>query len=299
MAGARPSAFRKGGGFLNDVDGEITNYEFTTEPEFLTKGGGKRKSKSDFNALYAVLSVRVDGADEDVETTFFVGSADEWEISDDGKTLTGDGNLQATIGWGLFISSLVEHGFPENDLPEDEVNFEPIIGWRVRFVQQTNEKATAKYGKRKAKKGKGEYDRTDVVVSQVYDYVQPTARGGKAALKTTARPTSRSVSSAASRSRTTATTATSRSSGKPNGRVQEQSERHLEDDADTLLIEILGDKDGEIKRKGLTMEVTKRRMKDPNRDALRDLIFSDDYLTGAEERGLIAFNQKTQTVTAA
>ena len=289
MAGARPSAFRKGGGFLNDVDGEITNYEFTTE---FPGGGGKRKSKSDFNALYAVLSVRVDGADEDVETTFFVGSADEWEISDDGKTLTGDGNLQATIGWGLFISSLVEHGFPENDLPEDEVNFEPIIGWRVRFVQQTNEKATAKYGKRKAKKGKGEYDRTDVVVSQVYDYV---THDGKKEGKTTTRPTSRSVSSAASQG-TRAAATTSRSSGKPNGRVKEVD---LTDDADALLIEILGDKDGEIKRKGLTMEVTKRRMKDPNRDALRDLIFSDDYLTGAEERGLIGYDQKTQTVTAA
>ena len=287
MAGARPSAFRKGGGFLNDVDGEITNYEFTTQ---FPGGGGKRKSKSDFNALYSVLSVRVDGADEDVETTFFVGSADEWEISEDGKTLTGDGNLQATIGWGLFIASLVEHGFPENDLPEDEVNFEPIIGWRVRFVQQTNERATAKYGKRKAKKGKGEYDRTDVVVSQVYDQ---TTKGGS---KTTTRPTSRSAAPVASRSGTTAPSATSRSSGKPNGKVKEVD---LTDDADTLLIEILEGKDGEIKRKGLTMEVTKRRMKDPNRDALRDLIFSDDYLTGAEERGLIEFNQKTQTVTAA
>ena len=287
MAGARPSAFRKGGGFLNDVDGEITNYEFTTE---FPGGGGKRKSKSDFNALYSVLSVRVDGADEDVETTFFVGSADEWEISDDGKTLTGDGNLQSTIGWGLFIASLVEHGFPENDLPEDEVNFEAIIGWRVRFVQQTNERATAKYGKRKAKKGKGEYDRTDVVVSQVYD--QQAAKGSRS--KATTRPTG--ARSATSSRATAVTPTTSRSSSKPNGRVKEVD---LTDDADALLIEILEGKDGEIKRKGLTMEVTKRRMKDPNRDALRDLIFSDDYLTGAEERGLIGYDQKTQTVTAA
>jgi hypothetical protein len=283
MAGARPSAFRKGGGFLNDVDGKITGYEFTTE----FPGGSKKRKHSSFNSLYCVLSVLVDGADEDVQTTFFVGSADDWEISDDGHTLTPveDGaNLGGNIGWGLFLSTLVTNGFPEDDLPEDEVNFEAIIGYRVRFVQQVNERSTAKAGKRKDKKTGREYDRTDVVVSRVYG-PEETA-------------TKKAVKSAAQKSLTPATQKAVKAVKKPNGKIQPEEE-DLTEAGDELMLEILGDKDGEIKRKSLSIEATKRRMKDPNRDALRELIYSDEYLAGATERGLIEFNQKTQTITAA
>lgn len=291
MAGSRPSAFRTGGGFLNDVDGRITDYEFTTE--FPGSGKTRRKSKSAFNSLYCVLSVRVDGAEEDVQTTFFAGSADDWEISDDGHTLTDStddngANLSSKVGWGLFLSTMVDKGFPEESLPENEVNFEAIIGWRVRFVQQVNEASTAKVGKRKDRKTGKEYDRTDIVVAKVYEKEETRKGTGK----TAARPTSAAQSKGGSSKMMT----TSRSSGKPNGKAQEED---LTEDADTVLLEILADKDGEIKRKSLSIEVTKRRMKDPNRDAIRELVYGEGYLTGAEERGLIAFDQKTQTITAA
>src|SRR5882672_2677152 len=84
MAGSRPGSFKKGGGFLNNVVGEITDYEFT--PDF-PGGDGKRSSKSDFNPLYFVITVDVDGAEKPAVTTLFVGSADDFEISADGKTL--------------------------------------------------------------------------------------------------------------------------------------------------------------------------------------------------------------------
>ena len=286
MAGARPSAFRKGGGFLNDVDGVITGYQFTTE--FNGKAG--KRNKNGFLSLYAALSVRVDGSDEDVTTHLFVGSADDWEISDDGLTLTPaegkDGeplnvNLNGKAGFGLFIASLVDKGFPETNLSETETNFEPIIGWRVRFAQQVNEASNKKSGKRKDKKTGKEYDRTDVVVSQVYG----PAQGNKGAGKSTARPTGK-----------TTTSRSSKPAGKSNGKIQESD---LTEDADTVLLEILGDKDGEVARRSLSIEVTKRRMKDPNRDAIRELIYSEGYLTSAEERGLIGFDQKTQTISAA
>jgi hypothetical protein len=60
---------------------------------------------------------------------------------------------------------LVKAGFPESSLPEDAINFEAIIGTRVRFVQVIDEAAKKKGLKQKAKNGK-EYDRTRPSVEQ-------------------------------------------------------------------------------------------------------------------------------------
>jgi hypothetical protein len=80
--GARPSAFRKsGGGFLNQVDGVIAGYEFTDEFNGVAFVPGKVAGKDKFHSLYCVLSARVDGAEEDVTTTLFVGGADDFEVS--------------------------------------------------------------------------------------------------------------------------------------------------------------------------------------------------------------------------
>ena len=178
MASARPSAFKQaGGGFLNGVDGVISDYEFTTE----LPGGGSAKKNSDFTSLFFKLSAMVDGSDEPVTTNLFVGSADDFSIDDDGKTLTpvdDNGGLRANTNFSLFINDLVKAGFPESNLPEDAINFEAIIGTRVRFVQVIDEAAKKKGLKQKAKNGK-EYDRTRPSVEQVY--ALPKGGGAKAA----------------------------------------------------------------------------------------------------------------------
>src|SRR5213593_1624882 len=87
--GARPSSFKKGGGFLNNVDGTFKGYQFTDEfngEPFNPKAKGK-DGKPRFHSLYFVPSVRVDGADEDVTTTMFVGGFDDWNVSNDGLTI--------------------------------------------------------------------------------------------------------------------------------------------------------------------------------------------------------------------
>lgn len=185
--GARPSSFKRGGGFLNNVDGVITDYEFTTEfPGGNAKSKGSKKNP-DFTPLYFVLSARVDGTDEDAQTTLNAGNADNFEISEDGKTLTPveEGfELSANSALGKFISSLCEAGFPETNLPEDAINYEAIIGTRVRFVQVVNKEATDKYGKRKSKDGKREFDRQDLKVSNVLGLAgtsKATTKGGKPA----------------------------------------------------------------------------------------------------------------------
>src|SRR5262245_2878038 len=89
MAGARPSGFKKPGGYLNNVEGNISDYKFGTEfPGAEKKAPKKSKGEDEFHSLYFWVEVTPDGGAEAQSTTLFVGSADDFEISDDGKTLT-------------------------------------------------------------------------------------------------------------------------------------------------------------------------------------------------------------------
>src|SRR5688572_9490415 len=67
----------RGGGFLNNVDGTLTAYEFTH-----TFPGGA----TDPDQLYGVITVRPDGAAEPVQTTVRFGSSQYLEIVD-GQTV--------------------------------------------------------------------------------------------------------------------------------------------------------------------------------------------------------------------
>jgi len=126
--GARPTQFRKSGGFLNGVDATINDYQFTDEfnGEPFKPGKDPKTKKEKFHSLYCVLTATADGADDAVTTTLFVGSADDWDVSEDGHTLTpAEGRPEnQQLGGGLpftkFIDSMCKSGFDELKLPEDE-----------------------------------------------------------------------------------------------------------------------------------------------------------------------------------
>jgi hypothetical protein len=277
--GARPSQFRKGGGFLNNVDGVITGYEFSDETP--AKDGGRepfkpgkdpKTGKARFHSLYCYLSARADGADEDVSTALFVGGADDWDVSDDGHELipTKDGQqLGASSSFAKFLGSLCESGFPETRLPEETFDFSPIIGTRVRFIQRVDEDGTKRLGKRKGKDGK-EYNRTDLVVDQVYDLpegddapVAAPAKGGK----------STSVS----------------------GKGKAPKGEDLNALAQETLAAILADAPGNtINKKNLATKVIMKLTKHPKREDVRGIITSDEFLNNAEG---VDYNAKTGAVT--
>lgn len=261
--GARPSSFKKGGGFLNGVDGTITGYEFTDD--MITKDGrqpfkpGKVKdaqgrTKDRFHSLNCILSVRVDGAEEDVTTTLFVGGAEDFTVEEDGHLLVPNEEgreLGASAGFSKFITSLCEAGFPESRLSETEIRFEPIIGTRCRFEQRKDEEATKKYGKRVDKKTKREYDRQDLVVSQVYDLPEAS---GKANGKTKA--------------------------GKPAAKPgKDEGDVDVEELATETLLGILAEQDGnKIQQSKLGMKVLVALKTHPNREDVRKLLGSSDFL---------------------
>jgi hypothetical protein len=139
MASARPSkAYRGGGGFLNNVDGTIKDYVFTDKAPNSNESG---------EWLYLKLSVLVDGAEAAVSTHLFAGAAERFlPLADKGRTLGGDNALGANTPAIKFLESMMANGFDENELPDDKVNYEAIIGRRARFVQQVDEEANKKIG---------------------------------------------------------------------------------------------------------------------------------------------------------
>ena len=273
--GARPSSFKKSGGFLNGVDGVISGYQFTDEFNGVAFVAGKdpKTKKERFHSLYTVLSVRVDGADEDVTTTLFTGGADDFEVTDDGHTLSPieEGReLGANTPFAKLVVSLVEAGFPESNLPEDVINFESIIGTRARFEQRVNVEDTKKLGKRKDKKTGKEYERQDLVITQVYELASKIVKAApKAPVK-------------------------SAKSVKPA--VQDISEL-----AGEALLEIVQAAGGSITKAKLSMKtLTTPLLKgNPNRDAVRKFLCDgDDNLEAIAESGIVTYDKSTGEIEA-
>jgi hypothetical protein len=130
------SKFKKGGGgFLNQVDGVIAGFTFTTEPEF----GGNASSgapKGDGTPLWVALTAQVDGAEKPETTHLFAGyNADDFVISEDGSSLTPavDGaSLWGGTAFAQFYESAVTNGLTDVEPTEDgTMNFGGLIGARA------------------------------------------------------------------------------------------------------------------------------------------------------------------------
>lgn len=265
MAGARPSQFKKGGGFLDGVDVVIKDYQFTDEfnGEPFKAGkikGADGKPMEKPHTLNCLLTVRVDGADEDTTTTLKVaGNFEDWNVSEDGYTIepAEEGKeLAAGTAFAKLITSLCEAD-PRIEalLPEDSINYQGIIGTRVRLVQRKDEERTKKFGQKVDKKtGKG-YDRKDLVVEQVYELP-----GSEPAKKTTggkANPPSKTAK------------------GKPAAAAQGDDLEQLSKDT---LVSIIADAKGSIAKSKLSMKVLTKLMQHPLREDVRKLVFSDAFL---------------------
>ena len=292
--GARPSQYKKSGGFLNNVDGVITGYLFTDEfnGEPFRPGRDPKTKKEKFHSLFTVLSVRVDGADEDVTTTLFTGGWDDFNISEDGQTIwdaeyeTEDEanaaeqekpgstrQIGANTAIAKFMTSLVrpvddpDNGFPEERLSDgSSTNFEPIIGTRLRFVQREDESMKGK--KRKGKDGK-EYSYQNVLASTVYSLPGAEQEVAKPA-------TAKKATAPAKPAKPVVAGKPAKSGG--NGKVD------IAALAQTTLEAILGEAAGNtVKKTALGMKVLQKLMKQPKeREEVREWLFNDQNLAGIE-----------------
>jgi hypothetical protein len=292
--GARPSSFKQGGGFLNGVDGRITDYQLTDQfngepfvPGKMPSYDNPTKKIDKPHDLNVLLSVRVDGAEEDTVTTLKAASDfDTWKVSDDGHEvigIDGDGNEMPDKGFGAgsafskFVTSLCKpasggQGFPEERFPEDRLNWDVMIGTRVRFIQQVDEARTKKFGQKANKKTGKAYDRKDLVVDEVYEL--PEVEGAAAPAKTSAKKPGVSAKQPAAPA--------VKPLGKGKAAKVVEPTVDIDDLTSTTLVDILTEDGGSIQKSKLSMRVLKALMKDPNRGDVRKRIFEDDFLTGED-----------------
>jgi hypothetical protein len=245
-----------GGGFFNNVDGEIVGYEFTN------MSPGANSEETDW--LYFVPQIQVDGADEPQSQHLFFGSMEDFDVSKDGLTVTAnEGNVRISekTPAGLFLASLIDKGFDESQLPDitdgEPLNLEPVIGTRIRLVQQIDEAGNAKRGKRKVKDKKTgkivEYNRTNTVVAAVLGSADAKPAKGAKGAKASAKPAA--------------------------GKNKKAAEEDLTDEAVAVLTDILSDaKDNTVKRNALSVPLAKKLIKNENREALKKMIQSEEFL---------------------
>ena len=274
----RPSLFRKAtGGRLNGVEGTITGLELTTTFPF---GEGTSKFKDAGTPIYAVLTVRPDGADEDIIEPLKAGKEEDFTIEDDAMSLTpaneGQG-IHPSSKFGKLLGSLVENSngqFSEETLgftnwPENRLNFGAMVGARVKFTRVKDAELQEKFGKKKDKKSGKEYDRDYLAVAEVFSVVTP--KGSK--------------------------------SGKPSAGKSKAVEFDAQDAADTVLPVIVEKAGGTLQKRQLSAKLqvtlTSKHPLYENRDAIRELILSDDYLVEASDRGVIEYDAKKQVLSVA
>lgn len=296
--GIRLNQFKKGGGFLDGVDGVINDYSFTdafngqpyTEGKisFVDPKSKKMKTIDRPHSLNCVLSVRVDGAEEDTTTTLKVaGDYDAFEVSDDGKVLTAaDGGpcaISDQSGLAKFIYSLCtasEGKFSDSRFEDDvnKIDIRPILGTRVRFKQRVDTERTAEFGKKVDKKGK-EWDRKDLTVETVY----ATPEEGEKVTK---------------QAKASAKTVTKAAGGKPNGKAVTVDVPSLAGEA---LVEMLTKAGRPLAKQKLNMlTLTTPSLKgSPVRDDVRTYLFNDDNLDALAEVGLISYDRVDGIITLA
>jgi hypothetical protein len=233
------------------------------------------------------LTAQVDGAEKEQSTTLFAGSADEWEISEDGLTLEAvddSSGIRSNSDLGRFIASMVENGFDENNLPEDgePINYESIVGQRVNFVQVPDEdamkkqaktfrKSNGKYNEQGQKKGKDGkyYNLTYLTVSEVLGEAEVAPKAAAAKGKTA---TGKKVNSKAD----------------PEAVIREL--------ATETLLAILGDNDGSIAKAKLPQAIAKKLgVKHPQREEVRQEVYSDAFL---KTQAGWSYDAKKQVITA-
>lgn len=258
------SQIKKGGGFLNNVDAAFKDYRF--EARF--KG-----DKKDGDNLYFVPEFLVDGKDKNDDQHMYLGAADRYEISEDGKSLTMVDESPVTFGYsvpfGLFMDSLfaasdkadanIEDELP--DLAEGEpLNLEALIDRRFRLKQEVDEKGTEKFGKRVVGTGKNkkEYSRTNTVI----DAILGVAKGGK-------------------------TTKPAAAGGKKS---KDSDEDALKESAADVMRDVLAK--GAVNRKNLSLPVTKMLLKHKDKEeatAIKAICLDEEW---QDEQDFIEVDKK-------
>ena len=179
----KPSEATEGGGLLDDVQATIKSAKFEQ---------WDYNGKVDYTIPALRLELVVDGEDEPHEQYYSMGSQKQFSASKDGKTLQAIGTAQ-TLNAGsngmIFLGSLVNAGFPEDQM-EDDITV--LNGTVAHFIRQPAPKRGSINNKKE-----GDRESTILVVDAIISLPgekpkkgaggkSPAAKTGKGAAKKTA-----------------------------------------------------------------------------------------------------------------
>lgn len=238
----KPKDAESGGGLLDDVDVTIVRSRF---------------GLWDYNGAIPkpIFALGVTFADEEgnkAEQWYSAGNTEFHIPSDDGKRAQAVGKeakgLHESTNAMLFLASMINSGFPEDKLSDDVSVFE---GTKVHVNRVPKPKSNF-VG---ANAGGGKGDGKILVVTKVYEATAAATGGKKAAPKKAAEAPAAAGAAAAPVA---------------SGEVATKA-------ADAVL-NVLMAKGGSVPKSGLAAEVFKLMAKDPDRNAVVQMAFSDDFL---------------------
>lgn len=247
----KPSDAVQGGGLFDDVDATITQCRFKSW---------------DYNGAIKspVLGLGVTFQNEDAdgftfEQVYSAGNLQHFVPSDDGRfavpvgTLTG---LQESSNAMAFLKSLVNCGFPEDKIERDISVFEGCKVHVNRVPQQ----------QRKGLDQAGAKAKDILVVTKIHSL---PGEAGKAV----AAGAGKKAAAPAKAKAATASVAASSESSSGNGHVHQKA-------VETLL-SILAAKGGSVKKLSVAQEAFKLLATDPDRNAVCQIVFKDEFLSEA------------------
>jgi len=295
-----------GGGYLNGVAFVINEVKMKFA-EFEGQDDDANKK------VTAAVKLTPDGGDE-VEQFFDAGFApDGMTITKDGKLkFEGTKRLSSNSDWIRLVSSAVETGFPEAELDESEgADFSVLEGYRFIGQREKDPEQQKRVGRSRLKRG------VDAFGKKVSKNAKPTdeeafeagKRGVKKGehkgklfdldillVKTVGKDGESSTKGKTSK-------ATTSKASKATESDDDASDGPDTDRKDEVLIAVLKEHDGTLNRGNLQGRfvtwAAENDVEKPERDALRDAIYDEDYLNNAAERGIITYDsdEKKQPIT--
>lgn len=236
----KPSQFLHGGGLVDDVDATIKSAKW-----LIWDYNGKGK---DTVALHVVY---VD--DEDKEHDAYYSAGDPKAFVPNRKDphqldLIGQRTgLSDGSNFFQFITSLVNAGFPEDDIPDNDVSFLEGLYVHIKREQQPERKGISK-------DPNDTRDRTVLCISKVYESKAAAKKGGAKA-------------------------GAAKAAGKPNGAAAAANGNGaLDEKAQGIIVELLGDNGGTLTKMKLTQLGFAKLKGDEDQAELSKMMFKDEFL---------------------
>jgi hypothetical protein len=256
VASLNPDDFTEGGGLLDDADVVIKEARF----EMFDYQGNVPPPGSP--SLQVEMEFDNEGTPETTVENYSMGSAKDWEPSEDGCQLIAIGqatSLRMSTNGGIWLKALLDAGFPLDKLGNDVSNVDGLSCHVIR-VPEPQRKGIVKSEKQKAREEKYGPP-TLLVVSEILEMPGESKAAGKkagpgAAKGKTSKPASKPAAS------------------KP---AAGESDGDIETKAMMAIMEILAEV-GSITKKTLPAKVYQVVKDDPDKQAIVQMTFNDEFL---------------------